>query len=100
MDFSLRYAVLGITRDCTPAEIKQAYYKIAAIYHPDKALSETPQAAARFKAITSAYTVLRDPFLRSQYDVFRDLSNVGNSHRIRHWMAIHRPMEVLEAGPQ
>lgn len=98
------YSFLGVDRDATQDEIKAKYYALAGLYHPDKLMRNEnkidPQwAAARFKSATGAYNVLRDPLLRKQYDMFRDLAAIGNSDRIRHWLRIHRPVEVLSAGP-
>ena len=60
------YALLGVTREATEAEIKKAYRKLAMEYHPDR--NPAPEAEARFKEITEAYEVLRDPQKRSTYD--------------------------------
>jgi molecular chaperone DnaJ len=60
------YSLLGISRDASEAEIKKAYRKLAMEYHPDR--NPTAQAEARFKEITEAYEVLRDPHKRSAYD--------------------------------
>jgi molecular chaperone DnaJ len=62
------YALLGVTREATEAEIKKAYRKLAMEYHPDR--NPEPGAEARFKEITEAYEVLRDPQKRSAYDRF------------------------------
>jgi molecular chaperone DnaJ len=47
-------------------EIKKAYRKLAMEYHPDR--NSASGAEARFKEITEAYEVLRDPDKRSAYD--------------------------------
>jgi molecular chaperone DnaJ len=60
------YSLLGLSRDCTEAEVKKAYRKLAMEYHPDR--NPSPQAEARFKEITEAYEVLRDPQKRAAYD--------------------------------
>ena len=62
------YALLGVTREATEAEIKKAYRKLAMEFHPDR--NPSPEAEARFKEITEAYEVLRDPQKRSAYDRF------------------------------
>jgi molecular chaperone DnaJ len=62
------YALLGVTREASEAEIKKAYRKLAMEYHPDR--NPAPEAEARFKEITEAYEVLRDPQKRSAYDRF------------------------------
>jgi len=60
------YRVLGVSRDADEAELKKAYRKAAMQYHPDR--NKDPDAEARFKEITEAYEVLRDPDKRSIYD--------------------------------
>jgi molecular chaperone DnaJ len=60
------YALLGVSRDATEADIKKAYRKLAMEYHPDR--NPEPEAEARFKEITEAYEVLRDPQKRAAYD--------------------------------
>ncbi len=62
------YALLGVTREVTEAELKKAYRKLAMEYHPDR--NPAPDAEARFKEITEAYEVLRDPQKRAAYDRF------------------------------
>ena len=62
------YALLGVSREATEAEIKKAYRKLAMEYHPDR--NPAPEAEARFKEITEAYEVLRDPQKRAAYDRF------------------------------
>jgi molecular chaperone DnaJ len=62
------YALLGVTREATEVDIKKAYRKLAMEYHPDR--NPAPEAEARFKEITEAYEVLRDPQKRSAYDRF------------------------------
>src|SRR5260370_8724889 len=63
------YAVLGVARTADEAEIKKAYRKLAMRYHPDKVgVEEKVQAEAKFKEITEAYEVLRDPEKRTVYD--------------------------------
>jgi molecular chaperone DnaJ len=60
------YSLLGVSRDASEGEIKKAYRKLAMEYHPDR--NQSPQAEARFKEITEAYEVLRDPQKRAVYD--------------------------------
>src|SRR2546423_4858927 len=63
------YALLGVARDAAEAEIKKAYRGLAMKYHPDRVASgEKPAAEEKFKEITEAYEVLRDPEKRAAYD--------------------------------
>jgi molecular chaperone DnaJ len=60
------YDLLGVARDATEADIKKAYRKLAMEYHPDR--NSAPAAEAKFKDITEAYEILRDPQKRAAYD--------------------------------
>lgn len=62
------YGLLGVPRNASEAEIKKAYRGLAMQYHPDR--NPAPDAEARFKEVTEAYEVLRDPARRAQYDRF------------------------------
>lgn len=66
MEFKDYYKVMGVARDATEAQIKQAYRKLARKYHPD--VSKEPDAEARFKEVGEAYEVLRSPEKRAAYD--------------------------------
>ncbi|MFJ5957008.1 DnaJ C-terminal domain-containing protein [Paenarthrobacter sp. NPDC092416] len=64
------YAILGIAKDASDADIKKAYRKLARQYHPD---TNSGDAAAekRFKDISEAYSVLSSAEDRQQYDAIR-----------------------------
>jgi molecular chaperone DnaJ len=61
------YQLLEVGRDAGPEEIKKAYRKLAVQHHPDKN-DGSKESEERFKEITRAYEVLRDPDQRSVYD--------------------------------
>ena len=63
------YDVLGVQRSADPETIKAAYRKLAKEHHPDRHNGCTQQEA-RFKAISEAYDVLKDPQKRAAYDRF------------------------------
>jgi curved DNA-binding protein len=65
------YAILGVPRNATPEEIKEAYWRLAKEYHPDK--NPSPEAEERFKLINEAYQVLSDPAKRAEYDALYDV---------------------------
>jgi molecular chaperone DnaJ len=71
------YGLLGVSRDASEAEVKKAYRKLAMEYHPDR--NSSPQAEARFKEITEAYEVLRDPQKRAVYDRYGKAGLAGSS---------------------
>ena len=61
------YAVLGVARDAHEGEIKKAYRKLAMEHHPDRNNGDKA-AEEKFKQITEAYEVLRDPEKRAAFD--------------------------------
>ncbi|GIX47924.1 MAG: molecular chaperone DnaJ [Candidatus Tectimicrobiota bacterium] len=61
------YAILGVRRDASAKEIKQAYRRLARRYHPDVNPGD-PTAEQKFKEISEAYAVLGNPESRRQYD--------------------------------
>ncbi|MFZ5625639.1 MAG: molecular chaperone DnaJ [Gemmatimonadota bacterium] len=60
------YALLGVERTATEADIKKAYRRAAMEWHPDR--NKSPDAEEKFKQITEAYEVLKDPQKRAAYD--------------------------------
>lgn len=68
MDFKDYYKVLGVARDASQEEIQKAYRKLARKYHPD--VSKEKAAEARFKEVSEANEVLKDPEKRARYDQF------------------------------
>ncbi|HEV2770444.1 MAG TPA: DnaJ domain-containing protein, partial [Solirubrobacteraceae bacterium] len=60
------YEALGVPRDAGAQDIRRAYRKLARQYHPD--LNKDEGAADRFKQVSEAYEVLRDPDKRERYD--------------------------------
>ncbi len=60
------YAVLGVDKTASADEIKKAFRKKAHQYHPDKGEGNED----KFKEVSEAYQVLKDPQKRQQYDQF------------------------------
>lgn len=64
------YAILGLAKEASPAEIKKAYRKASKLKHPDGGGS--PE---EFKRINGAYEVLSDPVKRKLYDDTGETNN-------------------------
>src|SRR4051812_10506656 len=60
------YEALGVPRDASPDDIKRAYRRLARENHPD--VNKDPAAEDRFKEVSEAYEVLRDPEKRERHD--------------------------------
>src|SRR5574337_386683 len=71
-DSSNYYECLGVPAAVSQREITLAYRRLAALFHPDRHSSDPPdvqeQYARRMRAINEAYTVLRNPWKRAEYD--------------------------------
>lgn len=69
------YDVLGVKHDATQDDIKKAFRKLAAKYHPDAGGDEK-----KFKELSEAYTTLSDEKKRKEYDqslMFEGIPDAG-----------------------
>ena len=65
------YDILGIRKDASDKDIKQAYRRLARKYHPDVNPGDK-SAEAKFKEVNAAYEVLSDKEKRQKYDKYGD----------------------------
>lgn len=110
------YSILGVDRDCSESDIKQAYRRLASQHHPDKGGDKE-----RFQDIQQAYAVLSDPDRRREYDDpprasanmppgfdfdtifqmfgtrFGDPRSAGATARIQLWITL---ADVVAGGPR
>jgi molecular chaperone DnaJ len=83
------YQILGVSRNASEKEIKQAYRRLARKHHPDLNPNDK-SAEARFKEINAAYEVLSNPEKRKKYDQFGEqweyadqFAKAGGQERVR-----------------
>jgi len=97
LDFKDYYAVLGVPKTASPAEVKKAFRKLARQHHPDAKPGDSA-AERRFKEINEANEVLSDPAKRTQYDelganwdaINRARATGGGGRRSLRWRASQR----------
>lgn len=65
------YSLLGVSKNASEKELKQAYRRLARKFHPDVNPGDT-SAEANFKKINEAYEVLSDKAARKKYDRYGD----------------------------
>src|SRR3954447_8017228 len=77
------YSVLGVERGASDDDIKKAYRKLAMQYHPDRN-NGAKEAEEKFKEITEAYDVLRDPQKRAAFDRYGEAGLRGGGGGFHH----------------
>lgn len=70
------YKILGVDKNASEQDIKNAYRTLAKKYHPD-VNKDKPDAEAKFKDINEAYSVLSDSQKRANYDQFGTADGAG-----------------------
>ncbi len=64
------YEILGVPRNATEKELKEAYRRLVRKYHPDLNPNNREEAEKIFREINEAYEVLSDPEKRKLYDKY------------------------------
>lgn len=67
------YKILGLEKGAAKEDVKKAFRKMAAKYHPDKASGDEE----KYKEVTEAYAVLGDDKKKAEYDTYGQSFNSG-----------------------
>lgn len=93
------YKVLGLEKTATAEDIKNAYRRLAKKYHPDVSTEEN--ATELFQELQEAYSVLKDPTKKEQYDLGGNPHSRDRVHQYYHassrdpFVNIHDLFEAL-----
>ncbi|XP_060870024.1 dnaJ homolog subfamily C member 30, mitochondrial-like [Metopolophium dirhodum] len=87
--YKSHYEALNISKSATHKEIKDAYYRLSMIYHPDKNKG-SEEAAKNFRDITSAYEILGNVRQRKLYDSGANLNQNSSQYTTK-----QQPFETM-----
>ncbi|XP_008113693.2 dnaJ homolog subfamily C member 10 [Anolis carolinensis] len=95
------YSLLGISKEATSREIRQAFKKLALKLHPDKNQND-PEAHDNFLKINRAYEVLKDEDLRKKYDKYgeKGLEDHQEGGRYESWHFYRYDFGIYDDDPE
>lgn len=76
------YEVLGVDQNATQTEIRHAYLELVKNHHPDRNPGDVESATKTMQLINEAYSVLKDPVKRLEYDMSLTLSSAAGSEPV------------------
>jgi signal peptidase I len=91
------YSVLGVERDATADEIRDAYFRQVGVYAADRD-PESPARQARISELREAYETLVDPSRRAAYDASNDRAASLAEPAERPPRRSRNPLDRLTAG--
>jgi len=92
------YQTLEIKVGASQAEIKEAYYRLSKLFHPD--VYREDENSNKFKSISAAYEVLSDPEKKARYDVERQFRPRGMSPGAHHGAYRYSGNAEYRGGPR
>ena len=72
------YQILKVSQNSTTKEIRNKYYQLARLYHPDK---NNKISLEKFQKLSEAYSVLSNPVKRYNYDIQLEYSTILNFNK-------------------
>uniref|UniRef100_A0A672KN65 DnaJ homolog subfamily C member 10 n=1 Tax=Sinocyclocheilus grahami TaxID=75366 RepID=A0A672KN65_SINGR len=95
------YKLLGISREASTREIRQAFKKLALTMHPDKNPNDAT-AHEKFLKINRAYEVLKDEDLRKKYDKYgeKGLQDEQQGGRYESWNYYRYDFGIYDDDPE
>jgi len=99
--YKSHYEALNISKSATHKEIKDAYYRLSMIYHPDKNKG-SEEAAKIFRDITSAYEILGNVRQRKLYDSGANLNQNSSQFTTKEqpFETMHTKNDIYKTNPR
>lgn len=83
MGVSNFYEILRVRTNATQSQIKKSYLELVSKYHPDIYKGDKKYAEYYTSLITEAYSVLKDPDRRQDYDIKNDINSKPSFFQLR-----------------
>jgi len=88
------YQILGVNRNASLQQIKEAYRRLAFQYHPDRNKGD-PHATEKMKEINEAYAALSDAGKRREYDALKERYG---PFAYDHFRQAHSPEDIFRGS--
>lgn len=88
------YEILGVPKNADADTLKKAYRKMAVKFHPDKNPGDAA-AEEKFKEVSEAYDVLKDPERKAAYDRYGHAAFEGAGARGAGGGGFHDPFDIF-----